>query len=183
MDNQWNDQYYNHIVLKISQTWVRPDFVSCLLTLNCLSVIVVCQHLQAALVTMVMGLHLTTTMKSSPTLALKTKPSDKPSSEKYVLHLCLIDEMNIKANMVCNISHIYLQHHRFSPRSSWFSLCSCWSHSHLLPSSPLWMMPRILWGVIHGHTMCPMQSSLCLWSSSAVVESSAVSTPGTWLHW
>lgn len=40
------------------------------------------QYLLAALVTMVMGLHLTMTMKSLPTLALRTRTSGKPSSEK-----------------------------------------------------------------------------------------------------
>lgn len=40
------------------------------------------EHLQAVLVTMVMALHLTTTMRSSPTLVLRTRLSDKPSSER-----------------------------------------------------------------------------------------------------
>lgn len=48
--------------------------------------IIVHQALPPALLTMVMDLHLTTTTRSSPDLVLKTRTSDKPSSEKWVLY-------------------------------------------------------------------------------------------------
>lgn len=51
----------------------------------------------AALVTMETCLLLTTITTSSPTLVLKTKASDKPLSEKYVLYAA---ELQIDAKLL-----------------------------------------------------------------------------------
>lgn len=48
-----------------------------------------------ALVTMEMCLHLTTTMMSSPTQALKTSLFDEPSSEKYILNFELVKLVHV----------------------------------------------------------------------------------------
>lgn len=47
---------------------------------------IVIQAMEEAQVTMLMGLHLTMTMMISQTPALRIRPSDKRSSERYCSH-------------------------------------------------------------------------------------------------
>lgn len=148
--------------------------------------IVLQQHLQAALVTTVMGPHHTMIMRNSPTLDLRTRPSGKPLSEKWVLMLEIesLCFLWIKKQNISVQSKVWLMAaFAFLNRSLWSSPCNFWSLSPSLPSSPLWMTPSSSCYVIHGHIMCPMLSSLWLWSSSAAVETSAANTPGTLLPW